>query len=98
MKKYVTLYVLCSLVECYFLVLKTIVSPLAALVRKILFSQIENNIHIFAPSCNILYLFQVKECLYIIIAFTCFFFFEKKNENLSAALTNVAILKHKIMT
>ena len=36
--------------------LKTIFYSLAALVRKILFSPLENNIHIFAPPSNILYI------------------------------------------
>ena len=39
------------------LVVKTIFYSLAALVRKILFSPLEDKIHIFAPPCNILYIF-----------------------------------------
>ena len=35
---------------------KTIFYSLAAFVRKILFSPLENKIHIFAPPCNILYI------------------------------------------
>jgi len=35
---------------------KTIFYSLAALVRKILLSPLENKIHIFAPPCNILYI------------------------------------------
>jgi len=37
--------------------LETIFCALAALVRKILFIPLENKIHIFAPSCNILYIY-----------------------------------------
>jgi hypothetical protein len=41
---------------CHVLVLKTIFYSLAALVRKILFSPLEDKTHIFAPPCNILYI------------------------------------------
>ena len=37
--------------------LETIFCALATLVRKILFIPLENKIHIFAPSCNILYIY-----------------------------------------
>ena len=43
--------------EFYFLVAKTIFYSLAALVRKILFC---HSIHIFAPPCNILYVYCPK--------------------------------------
>ena len=43
---------------------KTIFHSLAALVRKILFCPFENKIHIFAPPCNILYIF-CKEFLHV---------------------------------
>ena len=56
MKKYVTrekrvcfpagFYVLCSLVPTS-----------DHIIKRILFSPLENNIHIFAPPCNILYIF-----------------------------------------
>jgi hypothetical protein len=42
--------------DLYLLVLKTIFYSLAALVRKILFSPLEDKSHIFAPPCNILYI------------------------------------------
>jgi hypothetical protein len=42
--------------DFYLLVLKTIFYSLAALVRKILFSPLEDKSHIFAPPCNILYI------------------------------------------
>ena len=42
--------------EFYFLVLKTTFYSLAALARKILLSPLKNKIHIFAPPCNILYI------------------------------------------
>jgi hypothetical protein len=38
--------------------MKTIFYSLAALVRKILFSPLESKIHIFAPPCNILYIYS----------------------------------------
>jgi hypothetical protein len=44
--------------DFYLLVLKTILYSLAALVRKILFSPLEDKSHIFAPPCNILYLYS----------------------------------------
>ena len=43
--------------EYYFLVIKTIFYERAQRVRKILFLPLENNIHFFAPPCNILYVF-----------------------------------------
>ena len=39
----------------YILVMKTIFYSFASLIRKILFSSLEDKIHIFAPPCNILY-------------------------------------------
>ena len=46
--------------DFYLLVLKTIFYSFAALVRKILFSHaLEDKSHIFAPPCNILYLWTV---------------------------------------
>jgi hypothetical protein len=42
--------------DFYLLVLKTIFYSLAALVREILFSPLENKSHIFAPPCNTLYI------------------------------------------
>ena len=42
--------------EYYFRVVKTIFYSLAALVRKIMFLPLENNIHIFKPSCNVLFI------------------------------------------
>ena len=45
--------------DFYLLVLKTIFYSLAALVRKILFSPLEDKSHIFAPPCNILYVYNV---------------------------------------
>ena len=51
--------------------LKTIFYSLVALVRKILFSPLENNIHIFVPPCNVLhisiYLYISSIYLYISI-------------------------------
>jgi hypothetical protein len=46
-------------------VLKIIFYSLAALVRKILFSPLEDKSHIFAPPCNILpiYIYTVKQSL-----------------------------------
>ena len=41
--------------EFYFVMLQTTFDSLAALVRKILFSPLENKIYISAPPCNILY-------------------------------------------
>jgi hypothetical protein len=41
--------------------LKTIFYPLAALVRKILFSPIEDESHITAPPCNILSLYLLNK-------------------------------------
>ena len=40
--------------ELYFLVMKTIFYSFASLICKILFSPLEDKIHIFAPPCNIL--------------------------------------------
>jgi hypothetical protein len=40
---------------------KTIFYSLAALVRKILFSPLEDKSHIFAPPCNILYIRTLKD-------------------------------------
>jgi hypothetical protein len=42
--------------DFYLLVLETIFYSLIALVRKILFSPLEDKSHIFAPPCNILYI------------------------------------------
>ena len=44
--------------EFYLLVVKTIFYSFALLIRKILFSPLEDKIHIFVPPCNILYLFH----------------------------------------
>ena len=41
----------------YLLVVKTIFYSFATLIRKILFSPLEDKIHIFAPPCNILYIY-----------------------------------------
>ena len=48
--------------EYYFLVLKTIFYSLAALIRKMLFSPLQNTIHIFVPPCNIssIYIFRIS--------------------------------------
>jgi cytochrome c-type biogenesis protein CcmE len=43
----------------------------AALARKILFSPLENKIHIFAPPCNILYIFT-KQRINMTIKNSCF--------------------------
>ena len=48
-------YTVASRYEFYFLVVKNNVL-LAVLVRKILFTPLENKIHIFTLPCNILYL------------------------------------------
>jgi hypothetical protein len=47
--------------DFYLLVLKTIFYSLAALVRKILVSPLEDKSHIFAPPCNILYIRTLKD-------------------------------------
>ena len=44
--------------KIWFLVVKTIFYSFATLIRKILFSPLEDKIHIFAPLCNILYILQ----------------------------------------
>ena len=49
--------------------LKTIFYSLAALVRKILFSPLENNIHIFAPPSNILYVVIVIQHYFLVASF-----------------------------
>jgi hypothetical protein len=56
--------------DFYLLVLKTIFYSLAALFRKILFSPLEEKSHIFAPPCNILYLFFCKSAAGGILAFS----------------------------
>ncbi len=38
---------------------KTIFNSFAALIGEILFSPLEDKIHIFAPPCNILYIFNI---------------------------------------
>ena len=54
--------------------LVTIFYSLAALVRKIWFLPLKNKIHIFAPPCNILYIFfenKEKDENFPIVAFCC---------------------------
>ena len=42
--------------ECYVLVARTISHSFAALTREILFLPREHNIHIFEPTCNVLFI------------------------------------------
>ena len=46
--------------DFYLLMLKTIFYSLTALVRKRLFSPLEDKSHIFVPLCNILYIFSAE--------------------------------------
>ena len=45
---------------------KTVFYSLVALVRKILFLPLENNFHIFAPPCNILYIHSINSFRFLI--------------------------------
>ena len=50
-----------------FLVVKTIFYSFATLIRKILFSPLEDKIDIFAPPCNIIFIFLVEMASFVFL-------------------------------